>query len=312
MTAATLAQPIAPGVHQIPEEDYFAATWALSSSGAKDILDCPARFRWHQQHPVIKKEFDFGSAAHKMILGSGPEIQVIDAACLAQLAAEQDDPKTRKLFADTAAKGDPAGFQTAAAKAARDQARADGKIPVLVDDYNHVTAMAEAILLHPLAAALFDPDRGLPEQSLFWHDPEWGIDRRARLDWLPDPRGGRLIVGDYKTTTNASPDAIWRSVGDWAYHIQRSFYCEAIRACGVDDDPGFIFVFQEKTPPYLINVIQLDKAAIISGDIACRAACERFRDCTAADKWPGYPYEPEITEIAVPTWKTRIPEEYYQ
>lgn len=275
--------PVAPGVHAMPEEDYFAATYALSSSGAKDILDCPARFRWKQQHPVLKGEFDYGSAAHKLVLGSGPPIAVVDAD----------------------------SWRTNAAKAARDDARAAGAIPLLLKDLAHVTAMADAIRAHPLAAALFDPESGLPEQSLFWHDAEFDIERRARLDWLPDPRGGRLHIGDYKTAASASPDAIRRAVGDWAYHVQRAWYCEAVRACGLDDDPAFIFVFQEKTAPYLINVVQLDPAAIISGDIACRAACEMFRDCTKTDLWPGYPYEPDITEISVPPWKTRIPEEYY-
>lgn len=314
-TAPEAGWPIAPGVRQMPEEEYFAATWALSASGAKDILDCPARFRWKQTHPVLKKEFDYGSAAHKLVLGSGPEIAVVDAACIAELAhrtAEAGDAKTAKLYADTAAKGDPEAWSTSAAKAARDEARAAGKIPLLRRDYDHVRGMADAIRRHPLAAALFDPSCGLPEQSLFWHDSEFGITRRARLDWLPDPRGGLLIIGDYKTCADASPDAVMRSVGNFAYHIQRAWYCEAVRACGIDGDPGFVFVFQEKDPPYLIHPVQLDGPAIISGDIACRAACERFRDCTEAGVWPGYPYEPEITAVSLPPWKSRIPEEYYQ
>jgi hypothetical protein len=282
--ARAVADRIAPGVHQIPEDDYFAARYALSASGAKDLLDCPARFRWKQDHPTVKGEFDYGSAAHKLILGSGPQIAIIDAD----------------------------SWRTNAAKDAREQARQAGHIPLLIADFIKVQAMAAALQAHPLAAALFDPDCGLPEQSLFWHDAEFGIDRRARLDWLPDPRGGRLIIGDYKTTTDASPGACERAVGNWAYHVQRAWYCEAVRACGLDDDPAFLFCFQEKDPPYLINVVQLDAAAITSGDIACRAACEIFRDCTAADSWPGYPWEPDITEISVSPWKTRIPEGYYQ
>lgn len=313
MTATMDAARIEPGVRQIPEEDYFAATYALSASGAKDILDCPARFRYKQQHPVLKKEFDYGSAAHKLVLGSGPDIEVIDALCICELADRTWawDAKAAKLYAETAAKGDPETWATSAAKAARDEARAAGKIPLLRHDYEHVKAMAEEIRHHPLAAALFDPSCGLPEQSLFWHDDEFGIDRRARLDWLPDPRGGLLVIGDYKTCASASPDAIRRAVGDWAYHIQRAWYCEAVRALGIDDDPGFVYIFQEKDPPYLIHPVQLDAAAVISGDIACRAACERFRDCTAADLWPGYPYEPDITAVSLPPWKSRIPEDYY-
>lgn len=311
MTATLDATERRPaGVCTIPEEDYFAATYALSASGAKAILDCPARFRWMQDHPAVKKEFDFGSAAHLIVLGAGPEIQVIDAACLRQLADTEPDPKTAKLYADTAAKGDPAGWTTNAAKAARDQARAAGKIPLLAGDYRHVKAMAAAIQRHPIAGRLFDPDAGLPEQSLFWHDDEHGIERRARLDWLPDPRGGPLDIPDYKTTTDCSPDGCRKAIGSFGYHIPRTWYCDAARACGLSEDPAFMFVFQEKTAPYFVNVVQLDDAAIASGRIACDAAMERYRDCLAAGSWPEYPLD--IPELSVSPWNTRIPEDYYR
>lgn len=285
MTATIDAPPVPHGVHTMAEADYFAATWALSASGAKAILDCPARFRWQQDHPVYKDEFDYGSAAHKLVLGTGPPIAVIDAA----------------------------DWRTSAAKAARDQARADGAIPLLTGKLSQVQAMADVLRADPLASALFDPAAGLPEQSIFWQDGETGVHRRARLDWLPEPRGARLVIADYKTTTDASPDGISRSVGNWAYHIQHAWYCDAVTAAGLDDDPAFVFVFQETEAPYLINIVQLDAGAAQSGRIACRAAIERFRDCTAAGVWPGYMPDgmAELAQIPLPPWKTRIPDGYY-
>ena len=132
------------------------------------------------------------------MLGSGPEIEIIDAACIAELAnrtAEAGDPKKAKLYADTARKGDPESWQTSAAQVAKANARAAGRIPLLRRDYEHTCAMAEALRRHPLASKLFDPSCGKPEQSLFWHDGEWDIDRRSRLDWLPGIRDGLLILG---------------------------------------------------------------------------------------------------------------------
>lgn len=279
MTA--IAERIAPGVRTMPEADYHAATWALSASGAKLILDCPARFRWVQDHPVRKRAFDFGSAAHLLVLGAGPRVQVVNAA----------------------------DWRTNAAKAAKAEAYASGCTPVLRHEFDHVRAMADTLRRHPLASALFDPSCGLPEQSLFWHDAEFGIDRRSRLDWLQDPRGGRLTIADYKSCADASPDAIRKAVGNYGYHIQDATYREGCAALGLDDDPAFVFVFQEKDPPYLVNVAQLDAAAVQSGRIACRAAAEIFRDCTESGLWPGY--GPEIADISLPPWATRIPEGYY-
>ena len=271
-----------PGIHDIPEADYFAATYALSDSGAKLLLPprCPAKYRWTIDHPVHKDVFDFGSAAHKMVLGAGPKIEVVDA----------DDWRTKE---------------------AKEAARAAGLTPLLRDDYDRVCAMAEAIRRHPLARVLFDPSRGQPERSLFWTDPETGVPCRVRLDWLPEPRRGRLTIPDYKTIgTGAHPELAGKAIGNYGYHVQHAHYTAGAAALGLDDDPAFVFVFQEKGPPYLVNVVQLDDGAIQAGRIAMRAAAEIFRDCTAADNWPGYPLD--IPAVSLPPWHSRIPEDYYQ
>src|SRR5260221_9713412 len=122
------------GICEIPEADYFAAAHALSASGAKLLLppSCPAKFRWAQDHPVFRDVFDLGSAAHKMILGAGPKIEVVDAD----------------------------SWRTNAAKEAREYARMGGHIPLLRMDYERVCDMAKQLLRHPLARVLLDPARG--------------------------------------------------------------------------------------------------------------------------------------------------------
>ena len=69
----------APGVYDIPEADYFGASYALSCSGAKLLLppSCPARFFYRQDHQEYKADWDFGSAAHNLVLDAGPEIAEI-------------------------------------------------------------------------------------------------------------------------------------------------------------------------------------------------------------------------------------------
>ena len=102
---------------------------------------------------------ELGTVAHKMVLGSGPEIVVVDAA----------------------------NWMTKAAKEQRDAARLAGKVPLLPDDYQRAKAMADAVLSHPLAGALFNPDHGSAERSLFWEDPLTGVMLRlpARLAAVP-------------------------------------------------------------------------------------------------------------------------------
>jgi hypothetical protein len=272
-----------PGVYTMPEADYHADPvpgGSLSCSGAKKLLACPARFAYDREHPPAPTAaMELGTAAHRLVLGAGAELVVIDA----------DD------------------WRTKAAKEAAAAAREAGAVPLLTAEHAQVQAMAAALREHPVAAALFDPDRGDPEQSLFWVDDRTGVWLRSRLDWLPRQPAGRLIIGDYKTAVSASPDGFSRAVLNFSYHQQAAFYTDGAAALGLDGDPAFLFVVQEKTPPYLVAVYELDALATEAGRARNRRAAEMFRDCTEAGIWPGY--SAEVEPISLPPWATRI-EEY--
>jgi hypothetical protein len=272
-----------PGAYDgMPEDVYHADPvpgGSLSASGAKLLLppSCPAMYRYRRDHPKVSAEFDFGTAAHKFVLDTGPPVTVVDAL----------------------------DWRTKAAQEARKDARAKGAVPLLVSEFSEIADMARAIERHPLAGQLFRPGRGKAEQSLFWQDPDYGIWRRARLDWqLP---GLRLIIADYKSTADASPAAIRKHVANFGYHMQAAWYTDAIQALGLGDDPAFLFVFQEKTPPYLITIAELDDDAIRAGRDRNRHACEIWRDCTEAGIWPGYTDDIEL--ISLPPWATRPAED---
>ncbi|MFJ7895966.1 PD-(D/E)XK nuclease-like domain-containing protein [Streptomyces anthocyanicus] len=174
MTAVVEIEAPALGLHtDLSNEDYHADKTSLSSSGARKLLppSCPAKFRYEQDNPQPpSKTFDYGNAAHKMVLGNGPELVVI----------EHDTWNTKDAKAEVA------------------EVRARGAIPLKQHEMDMVNAMAAAIRQHPLAAALLDPAYGAPEQSGFWIDGPTGIRRRVRFDWLPSIQSGRLIIPDYK------------------------------------------------------------------------------------------------------------------
>ena len=77
-------------------------------------------------------------------------------------------------------------------------------------------------------------------------------------------------------------------------------------ALGLDDDPAFVFIFQEKNPPYLVNVVQLDDEAMEAGRQRMRIACEMFHGCTETGIWPGYcDYNQDPDVISLPPWVAR-------
>jgi hypothetical protein len=137
--------------------------------------------------------------------------------------------------------------------------------------------------------------------SLFWTDERHGVQRRARLDWLPDPTDGRLLVADYKTAQSSDPGAISRAVSNYGYAMQDQWYCDGIRACGIADDVAFLFVFQMKTPPYLVTVAQLDGYWHDIGRRRNDDALSVFADCTATNTWPGF--ADDIVLISPPAWE---------
>jgi len=277
-----LAEPLAvtePGVYDgMPVEAYLADPvpgGSLSASGAKLLLppSCPAKYRWYADHGRPNKdEFDFGHAAHKEVLGDGAPVEVIDAA----------------------------DWRTKAAREAKEKAYANGRIPLLPQDWATVQAMAAALRQHPVAAALFAPGSGRPEQTLIWRDEETGVMLRSRVDWLRNRGGSRLIIPDYKSCNSADPTSAAKALHDFGYYRQAPWYCAGATALGLDDEPAFLLVMQEKTPPYLIGVYQPDPFAMQAGHRLNRKAIHVYRDCVRDNRWPAY--SDDVEALALPGW----------
>ena len=250
--------------HQMP---------GLSSSGARKLLppSCPAKFRWERDNGQPPKDaFDFGHAAHRFVLGKGADI------------ARLDFPDRR----------------TKAAKEAIAAARADGLVPVLADDYDAAAAMAQALRDSPVADLFTD---GEPEVVIEWADPETGTPLRTMFDWLPNARGAGLVVPDYKTAVSASPVKFQRAAFAYGYHVQAAWYLDTLAAVGISDDARFVFVVQEKTPPYLVTPIELDAAALAIGRHECRKAIDLYVRCVETDTWPGYSDGAPVV-VSAPAW----------
>lgn len=261
-------------IDELDEATYHAHA-ALSSSGARRLLppSCPARFRWERDNGgrPNRATFDEGHAAHREVLGVGAPLVIIEA----------DD------------------WRTKAAREQRDEAYAQGRTPILAATAEHVRGMAKALREHPLASDLLKQP-GRPEVSLFWHDEQHGIDRRARLDWLPEVVDGRVIIADLKTTTHAEPRSIERWVTRFGYHQQAAWYIDAAHALGIAETVDFRLIFVEKEPPYLTTVAELDHEAILAGRALNDRALGVYAECVATDTWPGY--TSGIATVSLPSW----------
>lgn len=258
----------------MPEATYHADPipgGSLSVSWAKKLLapGGPAKFRWewdHRDQRPASDALDFGKVAHAIVLGEGAQFEVLPG---------DDLRKKETADADRAA-------------------RSEGRTPIKPKDMATIHAMAEALAAHHLARELL---AGSPEVSLFAPDEPSGVMRRGRTDVLRE----REIV-DYKTARDANPATFARVAADLRYDMQAAWYIDLAQACDLDVD-RFFFVAQEKAPPYLVSVTELDADFLEIGRRANRRAIDLFAECTASGDWPGY--APVTHTLAPPPWLLR-------
>lgn len=275
MTATILAPEIRDG---LPADDYHADRTSVSSSGLRKLLapGCPAQFKYDLDHPPApKKEFDLGHAAHLLVLGEGPELEVID-------------------FPD---------WKKAAARELKELAYDEGKVPLLTKDYEMVQAMAAALRQHPIAGGLLTPGSGIAERSIYFTDPATGIRCRVRPDFLK-PLGPMNLCVDYKTCADANPLAVSRAIRDRAYHQQDALYIDGIDAAmPADEGTRFVFVFQSKAAPHLITVRELTQQDRDIGRARNDRALRIYADCMSTGEWPDWTGPvTEIPTISMPSW----------
>lgn len=271
-----------PGIYPgIPDEEYHAdpvPSGSLSSTGARQLLDSPALFRYRQQHRQISKPFDVGHAVHAKVLGVGMKVVTIPADLLD-------------------ARG---GTSRKDCKAWIEDARADSLVPLKESEFWPVERMAEAILGHPEAKRLLEQP-GTPEASVFATDPITGEWVRARFDYLPDAAPGKTVAVDVKTTSkSAHPARFARSVATFGYHQQAAWYLDALALTRGDEDAEMVFVTVENREPWLISCSRLDADALARGRELNRRALDLWHQCRKTGLWPGY--GDEVHTLSLPMW----------
>lgn len=244
--------------------DYHAHP-ALGSTSLKTLATkTPAHYKYDQDHPRHSDAFDLGTAVHSITL-------------------EDDESGIAEV--------DASSWQTKAAKEAKEAARAEGKVPLLSKDLAVARAMRDSIMSHPTARAAFTGH--VAERSIFWEEDGLGL--KCRPDALHVDKG---VLIDLKTAVSADPRQFAKTVADYGYHQSVAHYRD-----GCEQAYGkpfrFLFVVVEKSPPYLVSVIELDELSEDYGQRLNGRAKQVYRECAEADRWPGYPGAPIIS---IPRW----------
>ena len=284
---------LSQGIHDaIPAEAYHAGATdepSLSASIAKVILQQSPLHAWWKHPrlnpnyaPTHSDKFDLGTVVHSLFL-------------------EGDK------FAEKTALIDAKDWRTKAAQAHKEASREAGLIPLLVDDWQRVVEMVEAIHYYIGARAaagdddppLFDV-AGKPEQTIVWHDPDTQVLCRARLDWLHD---SMRVVDDLKSIPtrggSANPHDWSRTFWGIGADIEARFHARGVKAI-TGREPKFRFVVVEAHEPYALSVVDLAPSTIALADRKVDRALAIWKDCLERDQWPGYE---GTASIEVDSWR---------
>jgi len=278
------------GIHfGVPEADYHADTLlpipTLSSTLARLVLARSPLHAWtaHPRlnpawEPTEKKTFDIGRAAHRAVLGRGSDYAAYPAEYLASNGAAS----------------------TKEAKDWAEEQRAEGRTPLKFDEIDQICAMAVSVNRQLAAMGIkLDPTRS-EVVALAEIDGIWC---RAMIDNAPtDPR---LPLYDLKSTTDASPESLAKTIASYGYDLQAAHYL-AVWKAATGEDRRFRIIFVEKEAPYGVQVAELyrkpgDEADWFDhADALARDARRIWGECLRSGNWPCYPSR--VAVIGAPGW----------
>ncbi|HZP86631.1 MAG TPA: PD-(D/E)XK nuclease-like domain-containing protein [Burkholderiales bacterium] len=200
-----------------------------------------------------------GKLIHRLVLGKGEELVVVEAD----------------------------SWRTKAAREQRDEAKAAGKLPVLVTKLDELTIAADFIR-EGFRREGFDLT-GASEVPVMWYErgAAGPVLCRSLIDHLYLEDG---VVIDVKTTRNAHPDDIARHFVEYGYDIQARAYTRAVENLRPElaGRIKFYFIFCELTPPYAVVPIEPEPAFEEIGKRRWGSAVSKWEACLAAQRWPSY------------------------
>jgi hypothetical protein len=280
-----------PGFYfDVTEQDYHADPViqpSLSSSVAKVLVDQSPRHARYV-HPRLRppapgevekvsRAMDVGSAAHKILLGRGRVVDIL----------QFDDYRKKE------------------AQQMRDDSRRAGNVPVLAADWADVETLAKAAaeqLMERNRPSIFT--KGKAEVTMVWQEKN-GVWCRSRLDFLPDDAASaaHLTLPELKTTGGSSAAEDWQTTCfNSGYDIQTAFYRRGLKTLLPNlKTVEFEWIVLEQDPPHGLNIIKAGGQMEAEADEMVGLAIEMWGRCTTDNKWPGY--DEEIVALDPPYWR---------
>lgn len=273
------------GLVAMPPEEYHADPCAVPSLNYSTAYALVAKSPAHAylQHPRLGGKgmeptaaMDEGSLMHELIL--------------------RDDAELKERIVQVNADD----WRTKAAKAQRDEARAAGKLPVLVHVYEEARIACAHVMARMLDLGV--KLKGASEIAAFWQEQASDgttVQCRGMFDHVIPAEG---IIYDLKKSRTAHPKAIRKHVEGYGYHIQAAAYTRALERI----DPKlagkvqFRWLFIESEAPYGVTIAEPAGSMRRLGEACWTQAVDQWAHCTAVNDWPAYPRD--VVRVEASPW----------
>lgn len=151
------------------------------------------------------------------------------------------------------------------------------------DEYDAILTMKQTMHQHREAGPIIQALE-YTETSFFWKDAQTGLGLKGRADGMSLSAG---IIVDFKSCADCRPSTFEREILDREYYRQGAMYLRAARALGLPCDK-FVFLAQEKSPPYAIGVYCLSATKVAKGEAEIDSILERLRKAGESNVWDDY------------------------
>jgi exodeoxyribonuclease VIII len=186
-------------------------------------------------------------------------------------------------------------------KAAKWHMENHGKTILTPEQHYNIDGMLSAVSKHKKASELIS--EGHAEESLFWTDPETGIQCKARPDFI---REGHILV-DLKSTEDASPATFKKDCLKYGYHFQAAMYLDAATAVYGQTFDTFVIVAVEKSAPWGVCCHYITEETLREGQSLFYKSLGVLKKCMDTKTYPAYPNE--LMPLSLPTYGFRTEQE---
>jgi hypothetical protein len=172
------------------------------------------------------------------------------------------------------------------------------KLPLTAGENEQCTSMARAAHSEPLVSELIN-GKGWAELSFVWVDKATGVLCKGRVDFL-GRLWGNVVISDLKTTNDASEEAWKYEVRKYKYHAHAAIYLDGLQNAAAASGRKFIWIAQEKKPPFATAIYEPDEATIDKGRRMYRKWLRQYKACKESGVWAGY--ASGVRPLMLPDW----------